>query len=199
MFSYSGVFVALEGIDGSGKTTQIKRVASVLKEKGIEVYVTSEPSKGRLGPVLRQYLSDKTSHFATDALLFAADRVEHFHHEILPQLQQGKIVITDRYKTSSIIYQGSTHLSDEWIRMINNQVPDADVTFYFRISADVAMDRLSDADRSHLEKFETVEKLQQLLSRYEMVEIPNRYNLDAEKSEDLITQDMAEIILDHLS
>ena len=107
MVREAGLFVALEGIDGSGKSTQLHLLKTALQKAGYDVITTSEPTKGKLGIILREYLSNPNSIPYADALLFAADRVEHYCEFIKPNIEKGKIVITDRYTASSIVYQGS--------------------------------------------------------------------------------------------
>ncbi|MHA2503351.1 MAG: dTMP kinase [Candidatus Kariarchaeaceae archaeon] len=199
MVEYTGLFVVLEGIDGSGKTSQLHNIKSTLEAKGKKVHITGEPSKGRLGPILREYLSDPTSHFAADALIFAADRVEHYFNEIKPKVDDGYIVVCDRYKASSVVYQGSTHLSDDWIEAINSQVPEPDLTVYLKLDADSAIERLTDSERTHLEKFETVEKLKHLLSRYEGVKMNNLQIVHADQSPDAVTDKIVGHIMASLS
>ena len=189
MDSYSGKFIALEGIDGSGKTSQIPHLKAKLEEEGYEVYITSEPSSGRLGPILRDYLSDPTSRSEVDALLFAADRVEHYTLEILPQLQLGKIVITDRYKMSSVIYQGLGDVPEDWIIMINNRVPHPDLTILLDLPSEVALERVA-ADRHHLEKFERLDVLQNLLERYRSLELGQKVLVNANQVPEMVMQEI---------
>ncbi|WP_296182474.1 dTMP kinase [uncultured Mobiluncus sp.] len=102
-----GLFVAFEGCDGVGKTTQITRAASWVRQQGWDVIETREPGGTDLGVALRQLLLDAGDVSArAEALLFAADRAQHVHKLIIPAINDGKVVITDRYLASSIAYQG---------------------------------------------------------------------------------------------
>ena len=80
----SGLFVSLEGIDGSGKSTQLNLLKKELGKRGYDVVITSEPTSTKLGRILRDYLSNPDSVPYADALVFAADRVEHYHEFIKP-------------------------------------------------------------------------------------------------------------------
>ena len=100
---WTGFFLVLEGIDGSGKTTVAQNLCSFFEKHDITVVQTAEPSQGQIGRIIRNNLQDNTIHPAVDALLFAADRLEHGFNEILPALNDGKIVISDRYIDSSLI------------------------------------------------------------------------------------------------
>ncbi|HSP37894.1 MAG TPA: dTMP kinase [Frankiaceae bacterium] len=105
---YEGRFLALEGGEGAGKSTQAERLAAHLRELGHEVIVTREPGDTAVGQHLRRLLLDPTVEVTdeTEALLYAADRAEHVARVVRPALERGAIVITDRYVDSSIAYQG---------------------------------------------------------------------------------------------
>src|SRR5690242_1367991 len=110
------MFIVLEGIDGSGTTTQAARLAQTLQARGARVHATREPSTGPVGRLLRQALTGTLVaderpvqlDFCTLALLFAADRMDHVRREIEPALARGEVVISDRYDLSSLIYQSET-------------------------------------------------------------------------------------------
>ena len=104
------MFVALEGGEGAGKSTQAELLQQWLTDQGREVVVTREPGGTPLGRRLRELLLDPstgTLAARTEALLYAADRAEHVHDVIRPALQRGAVVLTDRYVDSSIAYQGA--------------------------------------------------------------------------------------------
>jgi len=106
---YSGVFIAIEGGDGSGKSTQARLLARRLRDAGREVVLTYEPGDTRIGPDVRRLVLDVASEgldARAEALLYAADRAEHVAATIRPALERGAVVITDRYIDSSITYQG---------------------------------------------------------------------------------------------
>ena len=198
IMTYSGVFIAVEGVDGSGKSTQIKLLSEKLAELGYIIHTTTEPSSGKLGPILRYYLSNPNSQHAVDALLFAADRIEHYYEEILPKLQSGSIVICDRYKLSSIIYQGLNGLSEDWIAMINNKVPDPDLTIYLDVSAEIAVNRFEN-NRNKLEKFETYDNLNSLIKRYELYKPKNTVVINAEQSVEKVLDNLTKMVIKYLS
>jgi len=105
----TGMFIAFEGGEGAGKTTQIALLAEALQKDGVEVVVTREPGGTALGVHIRQLLlSPDTSVTArAEALLFAADRADHVETVIRPALRAGAVVVTDRYVDSSLAYQGA--------------------------------------------------------------------------------------------
>jgi dTMP kinase len=119
-------FVVFEGIDGCGKGTQANLLMGRLKDLGKEAVITREPTKGAVGKLIRDHLSNPFLDDKSLALLFAADRIEHVEKEVIPNLDRGAIVISDRYAYSSIAYQGQT-LDPEWVASINDHAlrPDA--------------------------------------------------------------------------
>jgi len=104
-----GLFITIEGIDGTGKTTQIKLLSKYLKGKGYNILVTQEPGGTRIGQEIRDILKDKTNIELlplTEMLLFMAARYQHLQEVVSPALQEGKIVISSRYVDSTYAYQG---------------------------------------------------------------------------------------------
>ncbi|HBF65866.1 MAG TPA: dTMP kinase, partial [Clostridium sp.] len=104
-----GFFISVEGSDGSGKSTQIKKIDAYLKSKSQEVLLTREPGGTVISEKIRELLLDpshKEMKAKTEMLLYAAARAQHLEEFILPNLQEGKHVLTDRFTDSSIAYQG---------------------------------------------------------------------------------------------
>jgi len=152
----SGRFVVLEGIDGAGTTTQVARLADRLrKEGGLPVRSTREPSDGPIGSLVRQVLTGRivapegrAPGWATMALLFAADRMDHVESEIEPFLANGGVMISDRYDASSLAYQSVSSGSGgdkavEWIRVLNREAMRPDLTIVVDLSPDLAAERRS--------------------------------------------------------
>jgi dTMP kinase len=148
-----GRFVVLEGIDGAGTTTQVARLAERLRTTRALVRATREPSDGPIGTLVRQVLTGRmvipggrAPGWATMALLFAADRMDHVESEIEPVVAQGGIVVSDRYDASSLAYQSVSSGANareavEWIRTLNRYVRRPDLTVVLDLPADVAADR----------------------------------------------------------
>ncbi len=104
-----GVLIAFEGIEGSGKSTQAKLLYSFLKEKSLPCILTYEPGGTKIGDGIRDILLDvknKSMHRKTELLLYLASRAQHVYEKIIPEMQKGTIVITDRFSLSSFAYQG---------------------------------------------------------------------------------------------
>jgi dTMP kinase len=145
-------FIVLEGIDGSGTTTQLQCLAECLRADGATVVTTGEPTSGPVGRLLRQILegalaTDGASDFdwVALALLFAADRASHAKSVIQPALQLGHVVICDRYDLSSRIYQSVTAPEPgsalPWVCAINGYAPRPDLTLVLDVAPDLAEQR----------------------------------------------------------
>jgi dTMP kinase len=113
--TFPGLFVVFEGGEGAGKSTQVARLAEVLQDKGFDVLVTREPGATELGTRIRALLLDPASSVSprAEALLYAADRAHHVATVVRPALQQGTVVISDRYVDSSLAYQGAGRELDQ--------------------------------------------------------------------------------------
>lgn len=159
------MFIVIDGIDGAGTSTHSKILAAFLEENGFKTHLTQEPSNSEIGILLRKYLKDKRIPPSCDALLFAADRDIHYHLEIVKKLEEGHIVISDRYIESSIVYQSaqSKDISMEWVKSINKFAGKPDLTIILDLDPRVALARKSEADK---EKFEEVEFLNEVRQGY---------------------------------
>src|SRR5690349_21426380 len=152
---FPGVFVVIEGIDGSGSTTHTKLLGKALRQRGLKVVETCEPSPGPIGALIRQVLSrrlfvpDATGPrafaWSTMALLFAADRMDHLDSTIVPALREGKVVLSDRYDLSSLAYQSVTAPNGDkvvpWIRELNAAALRPDLTIVIDVPVEVAEER----------------------------------------------------------
>jgi len=187
-----GCFVVIEGLDGAGKTSQINGVVEKLIELGFDAVGTCEPTKSETGKLCRKYLKDENSDVRVDALLFAADRIEHYNQVVLPLLQAGKIVISDRYKMSSYVYQQSQGAPLEWLKEINKYAPEADLTIYLDISIETSINRIKESE-DEKEKFENRESLKRIKNLYESFK--NGFiRVDAERSRNLVTEEITSLI-----
>ena len=194
-----GKLIAFEGIDGSGKSTQISRLAAWLRERGVICHTTCEPTDSDIGKLLRRYLSgEKRADDRTIAALFAADRLEHLTGEngICSRLARGETVLVDRYYLSSYAYQSVTMPLD-WVMALNAQsvqMQKPDCHIYLDLPVDTALSRIgSRGERTEI--FETREKLAAIAKQYETVisllESKERILcIDANRDADSIARDM---------
>ncbi|MEM2535331.1 MAG: dTMP kinase, partial [Candidatus Nezhaarchaeales archaeon] len=135
-----GLYISFDGIDGAGSTTHTRLLANWLVSKGLRVHTTKEPTAGRIGSVIRNYLHDEDVHPAIDALLFAADRVEH-SMLIKKLLEEGVIVISDRSLISSLAYQYAQGLELRWLLEINKFSLKPDISIILDVSPDISLSR----------------------------------------------------------
>lgn len=163
-------FIVIEGIDGSGKGTQAKLLKERLTDLGKDVFLTSEPTKGPTGKLIREHLRDPFLDDEALALLFASDRIEHLEKEIRPNLESGKFVISDRYVYSSIAYQGQK-VDMEWVGDVNKYSDRPDLAILLDIDPRITERRMDDRgdDMEYFEEDrgfqEDVRKAFQRLSR----------------------------------
>jgi dTMP kinase len=155
-----GLFIVFEGIDGSGKTTQSKLLFDFLLKKRKKVIWTKEPTNGNIGSLLtNKYLKDTDLPFV-DALLFAADREEHLKTEVIPALNQGKIVISDRYYHSTLAYQQAQGLELKWLLQLNKNFIKPDLTIIIDVEPEIAMVRIKLDKKRKIEERKKFEKLE---------------------------------------
>jgi dTMP kinase len=167
----SNLFIALEGIDGSGKSTQTKLLTRQLTNEGHKVYSTFEPTDSAIGSLIRNILKGnaKADHRII-AGLFVADRLDHLLNEvngIVKKLEEGYTVITDRYCFSSYAYQG-THMDMNWVIQANAMsaaILRPDINIFIDVDPEVSMHRLH-SNRDNIELFETLETLKAVRSKY---------------------------------
>lgn len=156
-----GKFITLEGIDGAGKSTQLAWIVELLQRAGLQPVVTREPGGTALGERLRALLLDKSMamHAETEALLMFAARREHLDKVILPALQQGRWVISDRFTDASFAYQGGGRgLDQAKLDILEQWVQGAvqpDLTLYFDVPIEVGqqrVNRIKEVDRFEQEQ-----------------------------------------------
>jgi dTMP kinase len=162
-----GKFITFEGIDGSGKSTQLRMLAGSLRERGIDLITTCQPGGTPLGRRLREAFleTEETVAPMAELLLFAADRAQHVEFLIRPALNEGRVVISDRYADATFAYQGAGRGFDEpTVRQVIDLATGGlkpDLTIFFDISVERALSRMTmrgDAgDKVNRMDFETAE------------------------------------------
>ncbi len=170
---YNGIFIAFEGIDGSGSSTQVDLLSKNLNNSGLFAFSTKEPTNNLIGGLIRGALThDWKASAECLQLLFAADRAHHLQREIFPSLEKGNIIVTDRYLFSTIAY-GSLDLDKKWLIELNNQFILPDLTFFIHVPAKICIKRIGKS-RNEFELFEEEKKLSKVLNNYkELSKDPN--------------------------
>jgi dTMP kinase len=165
------LFIAFEGIDGSGKSTQVKMLSDYLSARGHKVYTTFEPTDSPIGTTIRNIFSHKMeADHRVIAGLFVADRLDHLLNKrngLLQKLEEGYTVITDRYYFSSYAYHG-THMSMDWVIEANAMSADLlrpDLNIYIDVSPEVSMNRIQKG-RTSTELYETLDNLRNVREKY---------------------------------
>ena len=196
--SERGRFIVFEGIDGSGKSTQIKLLCDRLKAAGRKVYLTAEPTSSVTGGLLRDALSGVAKRTGYElAALFLLDRINHNVNPvngIEVMLERGYDVICDRYYYSSLAYQGS-EVDFEWVKNMNlncREIRMPDACIFLDLDPDSAMERIG-SDRAVTEIYEKKSKLESIRNKYFSLfscldEKENIKIVDATKSIDEIAQ-----------
>ena len=204
----NGMFITVEGPDGSGKTTQLKLLVEALNNKGYEVVVTREPGGTTVGNSIREVLLSPEHHEMTprvEMMLYAASRAQNVDQIIRPALARGAVVVCDRFVDASIAYQGYGLKYDiEQIESLNEWATSGitpDVTFLFDLSPQRAQDRMK--DRGQLDRIESrdqdfhervYEGFHVLLKKY-----PERMILiDADQSVECIHDEVLDATLERL-
>jgi dTMP kinase len=169
------LFIVLEGLDGSGSSTQARKLVEYLsKHSERKVRLTSEPSGGPVGQMIRtgmsgrlKFSSDKHQFDRQMAYLFAADRYDHLHNEtdgILGHIQRGYTVVSTRYYFSSFAYHCDTADDFQLVRKLNEDFPHPDITIFLDVPVTTSVSRLN--TRSHLDQYENATKLTVVRENY---------------------------------
>lgn len=199
--------MVLEGTDGAGSTSQGDLLAERLRALGHTVLRTAQPSDLEAGVLLRRVLRKEIegAGAATVALLFAADRLDHWDRVVAPALERGEIVVCDRHLASSLAFQvvdGPEGLDAEWIALINRRAAVPDLTLWFDVPVEVAMARIV-ARGKPLERFEVADTLARVRSRYAALfadpppALGRCVRLDATASMDAIGEAVWQTLADH--
>lgn len=194
---HKGKFICIEGVDGSGKTTQAKMLVRNLRGKDYDAVYTTEPSTGKIGALIRGFVLSRKNRvpIALEALLFAADRVDHVQTEVEPLLKQGKIVVCDRYLFSSLAYQGAAGLDLLWMDCINKFALKPDLTLFLDVSPDVAISRLK-RKKSVMETLQNLAKVREIY--LDLAQQQRMVSLDGNKTVNEIAEDILKTVLKEL-
>jgi dTMP kinase len=152
-----GRFIAYEGVDGAGTTTQAQALVEALEGLGRRAHYTREPSDLPVGTHIRRILRRELEPGASEAALaalFAADRLDHLDREIRPALAGGVTVVCDRYVMSSLAYQGVMTGDAEWVAALNREAPPPDLTVLLDISAPEGARRRAQRDGEDTERYD---------------------------------------------
>jgi len=199
---YKGKFIVFEGLDGSGRSTQVKKIGEFLVNKGFNIVLTKEPTQdSEAGRKIKKILIEKIE---TEPLelqkLYAQDRKEHLEKKVIPALKEGKLVISDRYFFSTFAY-GSAHGANlEELIKLNSGFLYPDLIFLFKVSARICLERIEKRGGPK-ELFEKQEMLEKVSRAYEglLLRFQNFQTVDAEKSEEEVLEQIKKILEEKLN
>lgn len=190
----AGFFIALEGGEGAGKSTQTKLLADYLRDQGLEVVVTREPGGTPTAEKIRTLLLDPTianMPATTEALLFAAARADHVANFIRPALERGAIVICDRYIDSSVAYQGIARgLGAEYVRNLSEWATGAtlpNLTIYLNVPVEESTSRMDGTDRMEVESFEFHQRVNAAFVEISQNNLASHITIDGTQSPEQIS------------
>lgn len=150
-----GLFIVFEGIDGTGKSTQVRLLAEKLRKLGYAVIQTREPTDSLYGQKIRELFTDRTSVSQDEELqLFIADRDQHVREVITPALSDGCIVVSDRYYLSTVAYQGANGMDPDMILKKNAVFPVPDLAFILEIEPAQGIHRILNQRNENPNTFE---------------------------------------------
>ena len=194
-----GIFISIEGPDGSGKSTQIENIKKFFADKNLEIVFTREPGGSAIGDRIREILLDnncKEMDYMTEAMLYAASRAQHVAQVIKPDLESGKIVICDRFVDSSIAYQGYGRKLGDAVAVINSYAVAGcmpDVTFLMKLDPGIGKSRVSSRNQEDRLESEKVAFHQEVYNGYLQIEKENPdriFGIDASRGIEEIRDDI---------
>ena len=176
-----GILIAIEGIDGTGKSTQLKLLAGYLRDRGCTVVETREPTDGEYGQQIRKLYVNRDKFTLEEELeLFIEDRRQHVRELIDPALAEGKVVLTDRYYFSTAAYQGAAGMDPVEVFNRNSFAPRPDLVILLTMSPEVSLVRIQDIRGEDLNDFEQEEQLRKVAELFASFEDPNIRRISAD-------------------
>jgi len=197
---YPGLFIDIEGLDGSGATTQVRLLTLKFREHGVSAFDTKEPTSNIIGGLIRGILKGDHTMIPMDAFqfLFVADRRHHLQGEITPILKNKHLLITDRYLWSSVAF-GSIDLDKKWLLSLHKYCYIPDITFFLKVRPRVCLKRKK-LDKFALEFFEKEKQLKEIWKTYKWLgqQFP-RYiiTIDGEQPIDKVNEEIIFYIKKH--
>ena len=195
-----GALIVIDGIDGTGKTTQAKRLLEKLRREGFDAVCFREPSDSPWGLEIKSKAGRRGSLSPGEELdLFQKDRRENVEKNLKPALESGKIIVLDRYYYSTIAYQGARGIDPEMIKKMNESFAvKPDLVFILDIDPSEGLRRI-EKDRESLEEhFEREDYLVKVREIFRNIKGENIHHLDASRSADEIYQDIEKAVFDSL-
>ncbi len=178
----NGILIAIEGIDGTGKSTQLRLLADYLRTKGCTVVETREPTDGEYGQQIRKLYVNRDNYTLEEELdLFIQDRKQHVKELIGPALAEDKVVLTDRYYFSTAAYQGAAGMDPVEVFSKNSFAPKPDLVILLTMPPEVSLKRIQELRGEELNDFEQEEQLHKVAELFASFQDPciKRVSADA--------------------
>lgn len=193
--SRKGLLIVFEGIDGTGKSTQIQMLADYLSNNGCSVVVTREPTEGSFGQKIRDlYMNRETVSKEKELQLFIDDRKEHVTQLLQPSLDAGKIILCDRYYLSTAAYQGAAGFDPAAIIEKNNFAPAPDLALLFDLAPDESIKRITASRGDTLNDFEQKESLMAVKRIFDAMNFDYIRKIDASNSVEEVHHTVVSIV-----
>lgn len=199
-----GYLITFEGIEGSGKSTQIANLAPLIEQKGWDVLITREPGGTKLGEKIRELLLDTPQQdiaLKTELLLYLASRAQHLHEVILPALKQGKVVFCDRFSEATLAYQGyGRGLGIDKIKVLVQYVTDRlkpDLTLLLDVDVRRGLERVRTRpakNRLDLERIQFYEKVRQGYLKLARMNPEQIVVIDANRDFQIVAQQIQRVV-----
>ena len=199
--SKKSFFIVLEGLDGSGKSTQAKLLVKNLIKHGRDAVYMKEPTEGKWGQKIREIAAKGRENVTAEQELdfFIKDREEDATQNILPALDSGKVVVMDRYIYSNIAYQGALGIDTRLIKDKNVKFPTPDMVFFLDASPEKGIGRINDQRTGGANVgFEKVDYLKRVYEIYRSSELGFMISINAEKDIREIQEEILKAVLDNL-
>ncbi len=191
-----GKLIVLEGIDGSGKSSIGMMLTDSLNKLGIKSIYTFEPTHAYYGSKLRESMLSNDLKPEEELSLFIADRKEHIKHMIKPAVNDGYVIVLDRYIYSSIAYQGAKGIDKEYIYNLHKDfILEPDLVFIFHLTIETALKRIM-KKRGFVDRFENKNYLEDVDKIFNSFNASYIHHIDASKDEEYINNNILNIIRD---
>uniref|UniRef100_UPI004057662B dTMP kinase n=1 Tax=Candidatus Electrothrix sp. TaxID=2170559 RepID=UPI004057662B len=194
-----GMLIAFEGIDGTGKSTQVQLLAHFLEEQGFPVVTTYEPTDSEYGRRIRELYQDRSSCTPEEELnLFIEDRRLHVNELIRPELAAGKIILTDRYYYSTAAYQGAAGMEPSEIFARNSFAPRPSLVLLLTMDPEVSIARIREGRGEELNDFEQLDQLRKVADHFAAFSDSCIARINAVQSPEQVHKDICRTVQERL-
>ncbi len=193
------MLIAVEGIDGSGKTTVVRFLEEELKKRGYDVVVFKEPTNSEWGRRIKRAFKDRRLKPEEELELFLKDREWNVKNNVVPALKAGKVVIMDRYYYSTIAYQGALGIDPDYIKQLNEKIaPKPDLVIILDVKPETALKRIRmRGDKPN--RFEDLEYLRKVREIFLSLKNKNIVVIDAERNMEEVKSDVLNVVSKYLA